>query len=534
MKRAKFYIARVSLVFFCLVSSVASADPPSQEEINTILGRLNNIVANTGGTESALLDIENILNGPYGVLMYLNLISGYGSDTVTQLGQIKGDTSSIATDVADIEYLLRHLNIPDYSTRLQSLQTSVDSFSLRNHTDLDNITWQNRDLLNLLSNRLSTISSQLSSVGRDVLAGNPWWATNSAFSHLYATASQVHPTVSGNNLMSFPELMSFWSAQLMPFSGSGRVNSSNPSSGDYWSKMWGLNRQNSGNTWQGRSFSWFDFMAEVAKSNWVSSATRHADLQSTLLGISNLLSSAEPSFDSLAGNPWWYTNSSFSATWPAWNYNTPYPPTSFADPYVGMDFPAAFSMFLSSRFSGALNLSGVDLFDRWGKYGQNWENSRLWTFEDWLAEYLKSNLVLTTSASVTNLDKELLAAGYDTDTSDTITNTPLPQYSLPASESMSDAEDVLNRGETIVTDFVNSLPQPGTGGNPEIVLIPEFTVGGIHVPEYRASLNSPIVPTCHAVLSFLYSVGLACFVFKMAKAEYVYYASIGRQWGRYD
>lgn len=96
---------------------------------------------------------------------------------------------------------------------------------------------------------------------------------------------------------------------------------------------------------------------------------------------------------------------------------------------------------------------------------------------------------------------------------------------------MSDAEDALNQGETIVTDFVNSLPQPGTGGSPEIVLIPEFTVGGIHVREYRASLNSPIVPTCHAVLSFLYAVGLACFVFKMAKAEYVYYASIGRQWG---
>ena len=61
MKPAKLYIARVLLVsFFCLASSVASADPPSQEEINTILGRLNSIVANTGGTESALLDIENI------------------------------------------------------------------------------------------------------------------------------------------------------------------------------------------------------------------------------------------------------------------------------------------------------------------------------------------------------------------------------------------------------------------------------------------------------------------------------------------
>ena len=236
--------------------------------------------------------------------------------------------------------------------------------------------------------------------------------------------------------------------------------------------------------------------------------------------------------DILASNPWWATNSGFKIAF----HN------SLIEPYpIGEDgalsFPEIFSRLAAThtRFqTPPLNDSRDWLLDSWGFDRYNTRKGQLFTFEDWIAEMVRSNLVLTTAPSATNIDEELYLSGYDTDTTDTITNTPLPEYSLPSQESIPEAKDVLAQGERTVTSFIQSLPQPGTGGDPEIVLIPEFSVGGIHVREYRASLSSPIVPTCHAVLSFLYAVGLACFVFKMAKAEYVYYASIGRQWGRYD
>lgn len=121
---------------------------------------------------------------------------------------------------------------------------------------------------------------------------------------------------------------------------------------------------------------------------------------------------------------------------------------------------------------------------RWGRGGANWNNG-VYTWFDWISDYLRSNLVLTTSYSETNLVDELYQAGYDVD--QPVTNVPLPEYSLPSEESIPEAESALASGLSSINDLIDNLPKPSTGGNAEIVVIPEFSVGGIHVPEYRAS-----------------------------------------------
>ena len=237
---------------------------------------LQSIIAYTSGTEDGILEIQQQIGGSLGILTYLNLLAGNDTDILTKLGQLKSDTASIGTDIADIEYLLRHWDTPDYTARLQSLQTSLDSFSSRNHTDLNNLWWQNKDLLSLLSNDLSRIYTRMASVGKDVLAGNPWWATNSDFALVRSKYASAFPDDGKNTvgLYSFPQFLSKWSSFLSyPISGT----SSDATTVDQnWFNYFGHLSDRTGRPLafdQDNPYTWFHFMADATRSNWTERAS---------------------------------------------------------------------------------------------------------------------------------------------------------------------------------------------------------------------------------------------------------------------
>lgn len=549
MRLAKSSIARVSLLFSFSASLLASADEAADiSHIRGTLDILNEYVQADqmqflqGWKQAELQALQNVVPVEYQDRVLKSLV-GRGLDDTFQW-----------SDTDNIRAYLKQLTASVYGTPGSTLLpgTLLDNSS-KSLTQLYAI----RNLLAAVSNSL--VSSSSSSGGKDVLAGNPWWTTNSTFRMVVGGGGSITPPDPDGNYSAFPfqHFMSYWSYALTR--GMGTASSVSASTlankGNWLNNYYGATSKRplgilNGTTYSGtQPYTWFDWVSDAMRSNLVAQATQQHTLDSLLSaslnsggstnivnvfvtnivgGVTNILCAD----DILAANPWWATNSGFKIAF----HN------SLIEPYpIGEDgalsFPEIFSRLAAThtRFqTPPLNDSREWLLDSWGFDRYNTRRGQLFTFEDWIAEMVRSNLVLNTAANATNIEDELFAAGYDTDTSDTITNTPLPDYSLPSSESIPEAENVLQQGESTVNSFIQSLPQPGTGGNPEIVLIPEFSVGGIHVREYRASLSSPIVPTCHAVLSFLYAVGLACFVFKMAKAEYVYYASIGRQWGRYD
>lgn len=509
----------IALVFgLCSAFSpfLASADDSatlSQIEANT--SHLSGIATSQAEIQVVLDQINNRVQTHLPSLAYLSTISG---------------------NIADIETLIRNLNIPDYSSTLSTLSSNVAGLKSANHTDLvalktalQNIHSRQNDQSAIVNTGFVQVSNllerliQKSSGGQDVLAGNPWWATNSAFVLTQPRYSLVYPheTPDSAYSYSFPQFLSKWSAMLCyPWSGTS-IGSSDIR--EKWWSYWGRNRYGGGLTGgisTTQPYTWFDWMSDATRSNWVLQATA-IDL---LAGLSNSPAASSP--DYLAGNPWWATNSGFVTDYYRMTRNGAYPPSA----YPHDSFPVFASQLAATIYQP--NISDYpyssDYFSRWGRGGANWNNG-VYTWFDWVSDYLRSNLVLTTSYTETNLVEELYEAGYDVDQS--VTNVPLPQYSLPADESIPEAESALASGQSAINDLIDNLPKPSTGGNAEIVVIPEFSVGGIHVPEYRASLNSSIVPVARSVLSFLYSVGVACFIFTTAKGEYLFYASLGRMWG---
>lgn len=536
MKPAKSSIARVLLVCFCLVSYLASAsdDTASIDHIKGTLDILNEYIQ---------ADQMQFLQG------WKTAELAALADVVPVQYQNRVVTALTGTDMDGVSQNPYHNTNAYLESLLRAFYGTVPNNNYPVSYSLSDYMSEMRYYLASMylfqqTNRPSSFSASL----QDILAGNPWWATNSAFTMTKYRLDQVYPVNDNIRLQSFPEFMSRWSARLTRPTN-GRTWTSTQSKQDWW-KSFGTQFSTEGYTDE-LPYTWFDFMSDAMRSNWVAQATEQRTLDSLLSaslssgstnivnvvvtnivgGTTNILNAE----DILAGNPWWYTNSVFTdnpATLSTVSPVNPLTPTF-------RSFPEAFSEYMSFVNSGYQvdNYHFIPLVrDRWGlsKYTSSFPAVRTepYTWFDWIADYLKSNLVLTTSTSESNMIDELYQAGFDTSVDDSITNTPLPGYEFPV-EDVSSLQDVVASGETSFENFVDSISKPGTGGNSEIVVIPEFTVGGIHVREYRADLNTSIVPYCRRVLIFLYYVGVGVFIFQLAKSEYTYYATLGRHWGRY-
>ena len=97
----------------------------------------------------------------------------------------------------------------------------------------------------------------------DVLAGNPWWATNSAFAITRRGYSHAYPEElpRRSDTYSFPQFMSQWSQSLTYPTDSGVPDVSQ------WASWFGRNRLASFSYTD--PYTWFDFMADWQRSNSV-------------------------------------------------------------------------------------------------------------------------------------------------------------------------------------------------------------------------------------------------------------------------
>lgn len=191
---------------------------------------------------------------------------------IQQLSGILQDTESIRLDGATsadlLEDILSGVSTLPSSSDVSAIRTATESiYRLENShlgylstlPDIENFNLQQVRLLRALTNLLSR------SGGTDVLGGNPWWATNSAFALVQNNYKQVYPDdgLSIPGILSFPQFMSKWSAKLSAPSGSGSLTPL--SAYDLWGlgsfRQWGASNQ--------QGFTWFDWVADAMRSNLV-------------------------------------------------------------------------------------------------------------------------------------------------------------------------------------------------------------------------------------------------------------------------
>lgn len=256
----------------------------------------------------------------------------------------------------------------------------------------------------------------------------------------------------------------------------------------------------------------------------------------------------------LAENPWWATNSGFAVSMgafgevsPRWSNESPDQGYPGNNGFIGtpMTFPEFMSVLalLRNRTSDDSEYSGGFLDDPLNSFGaasfslsdaeqaRNWYYSGVWSFEDWLATMLRTNFVMSVVSRYDELTNEV-ANAYQDDLEPDVTNTPLPEYTdLIAEGDMSSAGSSIEAGATVFEDQVDALRgMLNVEADDEIVVIPEFTVGGIHVREYRAHLATSITPVCKRIMQFIWAVSLFAALFSLASAEWAFYANLGRNW----
>lgn len=185
---------------------------------------------------------------------------------------------------------------PDYTQQLITLQNELNSINntlgniynpagpLLSEAEFDHLTDFLFDIMlgpadHLTGNRQSVsntknVLSLLQQLNLNVkragdLAGNAWWATNSAFALTAPNYARVYPSEEPNSArtVSFPQLMSRWSSMLTVGFGS-----SNPTSAETMRRMWYNNYfgavRSSGYD-QDNPYTWFDWMADMMRSNAV-------------------------------------------------------------------------------------------------------------------------------------------------------------------------------------------------------------------------------------------------------------------------
>lgn len=140
-----------------------------------------------------------------------------------------------------------------------------------------------------------------------------------------------------------------------------------------------------------------------------------------------------------------------------------------------------------------------------------------------------SNYVQNRADSLQQLESEA-SAGYTGDEYP-VTNSVLPAYIdlVDEGDTSSISGEMSSASHDAAAEF--SKLQGAIGeGNAEIVVIPYFTVGGITVPEYRASLETTITPVCRRVMRFIWGCALFGALFSLCSAEWAFYANLGRNW----
>lgn len=187
------------------------------------------------------------------------------------LCSVADDVAQINARVLEILYLQQALR----TSVVDGIEPDVDGIA----NALAYLNHNNDDQLALLSAIAGAVTNRPGGVGGDVLAGNPWWATNSAFVLDFNDYARAYPDDGSSAQMqvSFPQLLSIWSARLQTRTPrpSGLVDGG-------WAQYWGVDdvRTYGDSGIPGairRGYTWFDWMSDAMRSNWV--------LQANLAGL---------------------------------------------------------------------------------------------------------------------------------------------------------------------------------------------------------------------------------------------------------
>lgn len=457
-------------------------------------------------------------------------------------------------DVEDIEQYLGYMNqyLSTIDSDTSAMRTTLTG--INNHlVDIKGYYYyyENKELdyLKAFSNLLARAQS---ASGSDALAGNPWWATNSGFASVWDDWSSTLPYPPGHRTsMSFPEAFSYFLSTR-----SRLVSVQNPPQSELWNG-WGYNSQNRS---ENGVWSFEDWLAYAMKSNMFLQASlvregwtndyeniawvlNHFDY--AMGDVTNLLGSMVA-----ASDPWWSTNSAFAMTYPALSFVAPQllPGNGDGQPGIqsfiskGMSFPEYMSFRAAMENRGASDIFGQASQDAQTWFGapdfEHWEDAlnyrrqATFTFEDWLATMLNTNLALTMGTfanSYSNLIADAAAHGYSDYSQPT--NVPLPEYQDLISEAQSSAASTeLQAAQQKMESTVESLSGMIGTPNSEITVIPEFSVGGIHVDEQKFDFDNDVARAARRICNFLYYVMLFAASFSLLQSEWAYYVNMGRSW----
>ena len=269
--------------------------------------------------------------------------------------------------------------------------------------------------------------------------------------------------------------------------------------------------------------------------------------------LQSINSGIRQSGDILAGNPWWGTNSAFALT--LYNYNRVYPSES-PDTVGTFSFPQFVSKWSSILTVPAGSAGPIsDVRQKWFNtyFGYlrrgSFDQANPYTWFDWMTDAMRSNLVvlaqlsslsaisnaLTTSSYSTltqELSQELGSSSY---TDPEYTTNALPEYEdLVEYADTSDAESAMDDAQSAMNSRIEALSGMVDGSyNSELVVIPQFSVGGISVQRRTFDFaDNDVVRFARPLMRFLWGVMLFASLFALASTEFAYYANLGRTWTR--
>lgn len=236
-----------ALVFCCILLATCASAQESYED--TIIAQLSGIshdihtIKLDGATSASLL--QSILDSQ-GI---------YANDLI----YIRSDLNSL--------YRLSYNNL-GYLTRLPDIKGLNQDIKGLNQ-DIKSLNQQQVRLLQAISNSLSRVG------GTDVLAGNPWWATNSAFGLTKVGYDLVYPSERPNSQwsFSFPQFLSKWSSFLtLPVGTQNSLTWLSSNWQDQFGYKWKADNFG-GSFTREYPYTWHDWMADAMRSNWTERAT---------------------------------------------------------------------------------------------------------------------------------------------------------------------------------------------------------------------------------------------------------------------
>lgn len=481
-----------------------------------------------------------------------------------------GDLASLSTWQQEIAYLISGQNQPQFSqfhnwyssdhtlySQLKALKSAIQSLASASPPSVNvavtNVVGDTHVVVtNVLGDTTIIVTNVVasgSSPSPDILAGNPFWLTNTAFAVNWDDWHRLRPQPRLQYpSLSFVELMSVMMAQRT-------VGKHSPikSFTDYYSSF-GADPLNSAINWKGTGLTWYDWIADAWKSNFVADASYNRLLLNALANLSNevnttgeylvnrLTSSSDDtnfylsnlvnvataiSPDILAGNPWWATNSSFAGVYEAFHQVAP-----GVQPYQFLQngtFPQVFSAYLSMRQKQARPSSpfqNLNLYDLWGVDGDNFTRHEVWTFEDWLAEYLKSNMVLTSVSSFSNLVSDASSSGATMEDENVETNAldelTIEQADTDAIGDLTSVVDSMGVEDAFSGVHVSSA-------NPVLRIFDGGQYGSVRVAPVDADFSLPqsVANLMKSISKWLWRLLCVVSIFCIVRQEFDFWSTLG-------